>query len=116
MSKKKEYTEECLVNVEFENPNDEMYFYYIFDNIEAAVKKNNYKFVVNPISKHYDVIIINSGQYNNWKGKISNLLKQCINFTADNKTHSVSFVAHFSDGTGFRIIRGEGDKVIRVAV
>ena len=113
----KKYTEECLVNVEFENPNDEMYFYYIFDNIEAAVKKNNYKFVVTvPTANNYDIIIINSGQYNNWKGKISNLLKQCVNITVDNKTHSVSFVAHFADGTGFRIIRGEGDNVIRAAI
>ena len=112
---KRIYNEDCAIDVEFENPADQVYFYNIGDYVKYKTKENGYSFLVDTIGFSGRIIITNNNHYTNWKGKISNVLKQCTAFKVDNIEHHVGFIVEFSDNTKFGIKNING-KAVRTSV
>ena len=105
---------DCYVDIKFES----VYYFSMFDvimeNIELAIEASGYKFVVESNKSRSGIIITNTSGSDNWKGKISNVLKQCVSYTINGKEHFVEYVAWFGDGEKFTIKRDENGKVVRI--
>ena len=109
------YAGECYVDIIFESG---YYFYMlgvIIEEIELAIEACGYKFIVESNKSKSGIIITNMSGSENWKGKISNILKQCVSYTINGNEHFVEYVASFGDGEVFTIKRDENGKVIRIA-
>jgi hypothetical protein len=89
-------------------------FDVIMENIELAIEASGYKFVVESNKSRSGIIITNTSGSDNWKGKVSNVLKQCVSYTINGKEHFVEYVAWFGDGEKFIIKRDENGKVVRI--
>ena len=109
---------DCYVDIYFENDYVRPVYFNMFDvimeNIELAIEACGYKFVVESNKSRSGIIIINTSGSDNWKGKVSNILKQCVSYTINGKEHFVEYVAWFGDGEKFIIKRDENGKVVRI--
>ena len=109
------YAGECYVDIIFESVYYFGMFGVIVEEIELAIEACGYKFIVESNKSKSGVIITNMSGSDNWKGKISNILKQCVSYTINGNEHFVEYVASFGDGEVFTIKRDENGKVIRIA-
>jgi hypothetical protein len=90
-------------------------FSKIMEEIKLAIETSGYNFVVESNMFKSNIIFTNTSGSDNWKGKVSNILKQCVSYTINGKEHFVEYVARFGDGEIFTIKRDENGKVIRIA-